>query len=49
MAGSRGLAVADQETRKRVATMGGKSHSREYFVELGRKGGKAPHKNRPTK
>lgn len=35
----RGLASADAQTRKRVASMGGSSHSEEFFSEIGRKGG----------
>lgn len=38
--GKRGLASADPETRKRVASMGGSSHDEEFFSEIGRLGGK---------
>jgi general stress protein YciG len=36
----RGLASADQRTRERVASEGGKSHDRSFFQEIGRKGGR---------
>jgi general stress protein YciG len=35
----RGLASADEATRKRVASMGGLSHDESFFSEIGRKGG----------
>lgn len=35
----RGLASADDETRKRVASMGGNSHDEEFFAEIGKIGG----------
>lgn len=37
----RGLASADEETRERVARMGGEavSRDREHMAEIGRKGG----------
>jgi len=35
----RGLASADPETRRRVASMGGSSHDQAFFSEIGRKGG----------
>lgn len=39
---NRGLASADQETRERVASEGGKavSKDREHMAEIGRKGGR---------
>ena len=36
----RGLASADQATRQRVASKGGKSHDSAFFSEIGRKGGR---------
>lgn len=36
----RGLASADEETRKRVASMGGSAHNRSFFSEIGRLGGR---------
>lgn len=35
----RGLASADAATRRRVASLGGKSHDSVFFSEIGRKGG----------
>jgi general stress protein YciG len=37
----RGLASADEQTRKRVASMGGLSHDITFFSEIGRKGGRS--------
>jgi general stress protein YciG len=37
----RGLASADEQTRKRVASMGGLSHDVAFFSEIGRKGGRS--------
>ncbi len=37
----RGLASADPQTRKRVASMGGSSHDTVFFSQIGRKGGRA--------
>lgn len=43
----RGLASADEETRRRVASVGGSSHDRSFFSEIGRIGGsKRGKKNR---
>ncbi|MBI2022041.1 hypothetical protein HYS93_04165 [Candidatus Daviesbacteria bacterium] len=35
----RGLASADEATRKRVASLGGLSHDQSFYSEIGRKGG----------
>lgn len=38
---NRGLASADEQTRKRVASMGGKAQSHEAKQRAGKKGGQA--------
>lgn len=38
---NRGLANADEQTRKRVASMGGKAQPREAKQRAGKKGGEA--------
>lgn len=44
----RGLASADEETRQRVASMGGRavSEDREHMAGIGRKGGEQSRSNR---
>ena len=44
----RGLASADEETRQRVASLGGRavSEDREHMAEIGRKGGEKSRSNR---
>jgi uncharacterized protein len=44
----RGLASADEETRQRVASLGGRavSENREHMAEIGRKGGEKSRSNR---
>lgn len=44
----RGLANADEETKQRVSSQGGKAVSQDtgHMSEIGRKGGKASHSGR---
>ena len=42
----RGLASADAETRRRVASAGGNSHDSTFFSQIGRIGGSRKSKKR---